>query len=200
MSARASAQSAVKIVAWGWTAIVTLALAGITIAWFSGQDLRTVDSASMAPTVPKGSLAVLEPVREADLAVGDVVEFTDPVDASRTVLHRIEEIASPRGSGRYLRTQGDANATPDPLRVPASSVHARLTHSVPHVGALIWALRPPAGFVILTGGPLALFLLSRWTQRRHVVDASHEDSTLPRKDSEAPFPVGQPDEQPNIAG
>lgn len=199
MTARRIARHGVRVLSWAWTVIVVLALAGLTTVWILGLQLRSIDSGSMAPTVPQGSLAVMESVPEQDLAVGDVVEFTDPADTTRTVLHRIVEITSSRGAGRYLRTQGDANATPDPLLVPASAVHARLTHSTPGAGAVFWALRPPAGVVILAGGPLAMLLVSTFVQRQGPAGGSHQ-SEVPAASSGPPTAMGLSDDQPLFAG
>jgi signal peptidase I len=91
-----------------------------------------------------GSVAVLIPVDPADVGVGDVITYQSPVDR-QVITHRVVEVVEP-GPHPVLRTQGDANPSPDPWE-------ARLA------GATAWrrvAVIPSAGNVIrmLRSGPV----------------------------------------------
>src|SRR3954469_3745813 len=129
----------------GLLVIALLVLAGIGLGPVSGTyRLATVLSGSMAPGMAVGSVSVLIPVDPADVGVGDVIPYQSPVDR-QVITHRVVEVVEP-GPHPVLRTQGDANPSPDPWE-------ARLA------GATAWrrvAVIPSAGNVIrmLRSGPV----------------------------------------------
>jgi signal peptidase I len=125
-----------------------VALAGLPAA--VGGSALTVLSPSMQPTLAPGDVVVVRPRPASQIGVGDVVTFTarDPQSvATRTVTHRVTEVLP----GPVFRTKGDANATPDPLTVPAADVHGVLWYSVPLVGGLVGRLMTPAGAIVGVG-------------------------------------------------
>ena len=105
--------------------------------------LTTVLSGSMGRGMPVGSVAVLVPMRPADVRVGDVITFQAPTADRHVVTHRVVEIVEP-GPHPLLRTKGDANSVPDPweARLTGSPAWRRVA-VVPVVGKLIRALRSP---------------------------------------------------------
>jgi signal peptidase I len=68
--------------------LTTLAVLGVAVAlplatflvslWLKGWQLVTVQSGSMAPTYPIGSLLVVEPIDASEVRVGMGVVFEDP--------------------------------------------------------------------------------------------------------------------------
>jgi signal peptidase len=146
--------------------VVAVALAVITIptamlvvsAWLTGRSLQIVESGSMAPTMPVGSLAVVRPARASEVQVGDIVVF-DEAGRGRQVSHRVMAIDSASVTeGPNFTTRGDANATDDPEAVPATAVRGVVQHHVPGLGGWLGALRWPLGPVLLVGLPLALLV------------------------------------------
>jgi hypothetical protein len=101
---------------------------------------------------------VIAPVSPQEIRKHDVISFNDPGDRSRRILHRVVEVID-NGTGRFFKTQGDANNAPDALLVPAQDVRGRLRWSVPKVGSLLRSLKPPMTYVVLVGPP-ALYLLA----------------------------------------
>jgi signal peptidase I len=123
-----------------------IVLAGV---WLAGWRLDVVRTGSMVPSVPTNALAFVSPISPSDVAENDVISFNDPTDRRRVILHRVTKVVDNNGSGRFFRTQGDANATPDPLLVPGADVRGRLRWHVPKIGVLFRALRPPFSYVVL---------------------------------------------------
>jgi len=148
-----------------WVLAVGGALALLVAVWTAGWRLERIETASMEPTVPPGSLAVVTPVNPQELQAGDVVSFRDPGDRSRRILHRIVRVIH-QSSGTFFVTQGDANATPDPRLVPTSDVQGELRWHVPRLGRLAWALRPPLGLAVLAGIPALVIGASEFRRRR----------------------------------
>ena len=148
--------------------VLTLAalagLAGLAATALAARaDLRplVVRSGSMAPTVPTGSMVLVQRVPAADLRVGDVVAVDRP-DGGR-VMHRIVAITpTDHGAMASLTLKGDANDEADPQ--PVAVIEAdRLAWHLPWAGrAASWLATAPGGFALgclLTG--LAAVILRR---------------------------------------
>ena len=93
------------------------------------------------------------------LAVGDVVTL-HAGEKSAIYTHRIIEVVD-RPDGRWIRTKGDANATPDPTLIHSSAVVGRTELAIPLVGYLLALLSIPAGVLFLVG-MAATLLASAW--------------------------------------
>lgn len=123
---------------------------------------------SMEPAIPTGSLAVVVPVRGADVAVGDVITFTHPLRPSAYVTHRVAAIDE-GPSGRVFVTQGDANALPDEWRVSGDGDGWRLAFALPWLGGMLVAFATSALRVLLLAVPMvalaALALVEIWRPR-----------------------------------
>lgn len=142
-------------------------------AFLEGWQLQHVRSASMAPFLPVGALAVVEPVDPASIEVGQVITFTDPADRGHLITHRVVAVRHDE-DGLRLTTRGDANPGSDPLPVRASDLRGRLGSSVPHLGVAVSAVQEPAAPFVLVGLPavaLAGSELVAWRRRRRWVGA-----------------------------
>jgi signal peptidase len=125
----------------------------------TGRSTFVVAGGSMEPVIPLGSAVVVEPVRPADLAVGDIVSLKSGPKQS-VFTHRIIRVAQLDGQ-IAIETRGDANLTSDPSLTPASAVIGRVSLIIPFAGFLVALLSIASGvlFVIAIG---ALLLLLSW--------------------------------------
>lgn len=120
-----------------------------------GVGAVAVESGSMEPALPVGSLAI---VQEQDgYAEGDVVAYASP-PAGALVTHRISGFD---GQGRVI-ARGDANNVDDPAFDP-SLIEGRVVACVPLAGALAQSLRTPAGVaaLLLIAAAALLYCLGR---------------------------------------
>ncbi len=126
---------------------------------------RTVSvlTGSMRPTMEPGALLVLVPVDPASLEIDDVITFEAPTNERPVVTHRIIEIVVP-GEQPVIRTQGDANNTPDKWTARISDDTAwRVATVVPHAGRLISFLRGPIPRIAtLYVVPLLMLVVMMW--------------------------------------
>lgn len=118
-------------------ALAAVLVGGLLLAVLTGQaSLARVMTASMAPSVPQGSLVVGRPVRPQELRVGDLLTADVPA-LGMTVTHRV--VGLQREDDRtQVRTRGDANAFDDPwtTTLPADGA-TRVVAAVPHLGDLL---------------------------------------------------------------
>lgn len=163
-----------KVASAAWTALLLAAVFAVALASLTDRDLRAVTSSSMEPSVPVGSLVLLEPAPPGSVGVGDVVAFDRAGEAGAEVLHRVVGV-NETGHGRFLTTQGDHNATPDPVPVHETAVEGRLVAGIPRLGRATLALSEPRGLVVLVGVPLAL-AVAQWIGSRRRSAGEHADA------------------------
>ena len=127
-----------------------------------GYRAEPVLSGSMEPTLPVGSLAVVEQIDAADAKRGDVVMFSTPGQKDSLTTHRIVGIDR-QGSRYAYRTRGDANETSDPWQLAPRGSMGKLVVDIPYAGyATKWLAEPEIRTgVVLVGAVLALLLILR---------------------------------------
>ncbi|WP_229673305.1 signal peptidase I [Microbacterium saperdae] len=133
--------------------LVVLALtAQITLIMF-----RT---GSMSPTITAGSVAVVQRVPAADIAIGDVVTV-DRVD-ELPITHRVTSV-EPGASAdeRIITMRGDANTEADPFPYTVTSVRIVL-FSIPGIATLIVGMGNPYVLGVLTLAATALVVWAFW--------------------------------------
>ena len=131
-------------------AVANLAVTG------GGGTLFVVAGGSMEPAVPRGSFVVVHPLEEPP-AIGDAVTVRG--ESGMYVTHRVTRVAQLRGEP-YVELKGDANPAPDPVLAPVSSVVGRVDAVVPVAGRLQLARARPAGWLVLLGAMLTLWMAS----------------------------------------
>jgi signal peptidase len=133
-------------------------------AWLLGWQLQHVESGSMSPTYPVGSLLVTAQIDPTQVEIGMPIVFEDPREAGRLVTHRVVGVAP--GAELSFLTRGDANATNDPAPVPARLVRGRVLWQVTVLGAVLDWLQWPRSFVLLVLVPAGLLAILEWRSRR----------------------------------
>ena len=140
-------------------ALILIVLFGVILGKvvpLTGRQTIIIGGESMEPSIHIGSAIIVAPVAAADLRVGDVVSLRAGDDNS-LFTHRIVEVVD-QPDGRWIRTKGDANSSPDPTLVHASAVEGRVQLAIPLAGYLIALLSIPTGVLFLIG--LAATLLA----------------------------------------
>lgn len=108
-----------------------------------GWQLFAVQTGSMEPAIPVGSIIAVQPVPASGLKVGDVITFADRNRPEMRVTHRIVSLET-RDGQQVAITKGDANNTTDSWNVPLQSAIGRVAFHLPLVGyAVYWLSSPP---------------------------------------------------------
>lgn len=135
---------AILLVALGAAAVVVGL--GARLAPLADLELHAVRSGSMAPAIGIGDLVVVDTGTRPDVGQVAAVRLGNGV----TVLHRVTRIVE-RSDGTWIETRGDANAVPDPVLSPMTSVAGVAPTRVPLVGFFLAMLSLPLGIVSLLG-------------------------------------------------
>lgn len=107
-----------------------------------------VQSGSMEPEYPVGSVIYVRETDSAALAEGDVVTFYLP-DEETLVTHRIVRVDREK---EEIYTKGDANALEDGAATPFSLIVGTPVLCIPHLGYL-------AGYLSSAAGKVGIILL-----------------------------------------
>lgn len=129
----------------------------VVLAYAFDITLIMFRTGSMSPTIPAGSVAVVQRVPAADIQVGDVV--TVDREGQLPVTHRITTItagASP--DERVITLRGDANEMDDPFPYTVSSVRI-VRFAMPGIATVVVAMGDP---YVLGGVTIAAALLVGW--------------------------------------
>ena len=117
--------------------------------------LVSVVSGSMEPTIPTGSLCIVNIRRPSEaVEVGDVIVYVRKSDGLR-IIHRVVSVTD-----AGLVTQGDANRIDDGLSTTAENYFGTSLVHIPGVGKIAMKARTPAGLAIIGAALVAVVI---WT-------------------------------------
>jgi signal peptidase len=122
-------------------------------------------TSSMSPTIPAGSMILVNDVPAEEIRRDDVITFESPggIDETSTgpdrITHRVVEVVERDGT-TYFRTQGDANEEPDPSLVPPGNLVGRVAFHVPLAGRVVQFANSDVGVFGLVIVPAVLLALN----------------------------------------
>jgi len=186
-------------------------LAALLVTFFvplpGKPEFRIVQSGSMEPAVPVGSLVAIVP--SATYGIGDVVTYGADRGGSIPTTHRI--VGSERVDGKlHYQTKGDANEDVDQTLTAHAAVLGKVVATIPRAGYVIDFARNKQGFFFMIVIPAALIMLDEILtivqtargMRRREDDETPAPTTRNKKDrpSVVPQPVTAPRMHAHHAG
>lgn len=132
----------------------------VVLAFTAQITLIMFSTGSMSPTITAGSVAVVQRVPAADIAIGDIVTV-DRVD-ELPITHRVTSV-EPGASAdeRIITMRGDANAEEDPFPYTVTSVRIVL-FSIPGIATVIVGMGNPYVLGVLTLAATTLVVWAFW--------------------------------------
>lgn len=143
-------------------AIIALAVAISAMNLSSGFKLYTVQSGSMSPSIPVGSIVASKPVdvyQEGDVITFVSEEYRGVKNPKDTTTHRVVGVEEKDGQIVYT-TKGDANDTADTNPVTKNLIFGKTIASVPYLGYLVSYAKTREGLIILVIIPATLIIYS----------------------------------------
>lgn len=155
-------------------------------------ELKIVKSGSMEPTIPTGSIVLVQP--QAQYAIGDIITFGPDTKSEIPTTHRIIDYRMENGV-EMIQTKGDANEEADPQLIMERDIIGKVMVHAPYVGFVIDFARQPLGFALLIAIPAGLVILEEviviamemrkmWGKKRD--DDEDDVPSSKSSDSEAP--------------
>ena len=125
------------------------------VAPMVGYDLFAVRGRSMEPTIPLGSLIVVNHRNPGELVPGEIITWEGQNGV--WVTHRIVEVIPGDGLLQF-RTQGDASNAPDGALISENLVLGTVSATIPTLGYALLMLSTPSGIISWLSFGLALLL------------------------------------------
>lgn len=151
-----------------------LCIALVILAYVCDISLIMFKTGSMSPTIPAGSLAVVQETPAADVSVGDVLTVDRP--GSLPVTHRVTSVSG-TGDSRTITMQGDANDYEDPSPYTIADAR-RVIFAIPGLASVVVWFSHPGVLGVLTLATSALVTWAFWpretrTARRRASRGTH---------------------------
>jgi signal peptidase I len=109
-------------------------VAGLLVPRLAGATPYVVETGSMRPELPPGTLVVTRPADPSTIGLGDVITYQIVSGESTVVTHRVVETGIDASGEPRWRTQGDANDVVDERWVLPVQVQGKRWYAVPFLG------------------------------------------------------------------
>jgi signal peptidase len=124
------------VLAWsvilGSGAVLTVA---VVVPRVAGAVPYHVQTGSMRPSLPPGTLVVVRPVEPDEIGIGTVITYQLESGKPAVTTHRVTSLGINNVSGeRIFRTKGDANDAVDLEPVRPVQVRGEVWYAVPYLG------------------------------------------------------------------
>lgn len=122
-----------------------------------GYSFLQVQTGSMEPEFPIGTIVIAKKVDPEELEVGDVISFYSMAEDinGKVNTHRIVELSANMAGGRRFITKGDANGSNDPGDVSPVNIIGKVVYNIGSVtGSVLSVLRNPNVILIFIVLPL----------------------------------------------
>ena len=147
----------------GTSVLVGLAVVLVILLWgvrLVGLNPFFIQSSSMEPTYPTGSIVYVKEADPSKLEVGDVITFNLGGDVRGT--HRIIEVVPDEQNSDIVRfrTKGDANEEADSGLVEASNIVGQAVFCIPFLGFFAAYIQTASGrYLTMAVAAIILLLL-----------------------------------------
>lgn len=167
---------------------VVVGAAAIVIPAVTGSTALTIQTGSMEPAYPPGTMVVIRPTPPEELAPGDVVTYQLRSGEAAVVTHRITQQLRAADGKLLFITQGDHNPVADPAPVQPVQVRGKLWYALPWIGWVATYVTGPWRAVVVPVAVGALFAYAAWMfvsaardRRRGQGRGRHAEDARPRK-------------------
>lgn len=138
--------------------LIVVAVALLVVPAITGSQALIVQTSSMEPTLPAGTIVVVRPMPIDDISPGDVVTYQLHSGEPQVVTHRVVQKQLLVDGTPVVFTQGDANDQPDPDVITADRIRGTVWYSIPWIGWLPTLLSGELRFIIIGGVAAALLM------------------------------------------
>lgn len=159
-------------------AIGAVLLVSLLLPRMAGGSTFVIETGSMRPHLPPGTMVAVQPADASAVRVGDVITYQLRSGDPTVVTHRVVAVGySSEGEVRW-QTQGDANPVADKGWVKPEQVRGRFWYGVPKLGYVTTVISNQQRSVLTTAftvglGTYALIqFASAWRDRRRRVSAA----------------------------
>ena len=162
-----------QVVAWlVMLSVGALLLVALVVPRVGGATPYVIETSSMRPSLPPGTMVVVKPAAPQSIAIGDVITYQLRSGDPTVVTHRVVAVGDDGTGGIHWRTRGDANGAADRGWVRPQQVQGTLWYAVPYIGYVtsVFSAQQHGALVVLVALLLAGYALVQlrgaWAGRR----------------------------------
>ena len=133
-----------------------------------------VQSGSMEPAIPTGSIVFVKDVPAENIQEGDVITYAESRGAPSTTHRVIQKFDE--GAGIRFQTKGDANEDPDPEPVYRDEIVGVVIFSVPYLGYLVAFASTRVGWVAFVVIPVVALIASELWELYQALEPVEEEN------------------------
>ncbi len=141
---------------------IGIGIAAIVVPALTGSTALTVQTGSMKPNLPPGTLVVARPTNIADITPGMVLTYQLKSGESTLVTHRVTQKQQLADGTTVFITQGDANPKPDPNPIIKEQIKGTVWYAIPYVGWLTTLLTGDTRGVLIFVAAGGLLIYAAW--------------------------------------
>ncbi|HEX2893137.1 MAG TPA: signal peptidase I [Marmoricola sp.] len=131
-------------------AIGAVVLAAVIVPRLGGATPYVIETGSMRPGMPPGTVVVVRPVTPRDIGVGSVITYQLESGQPAVVTHRVVGQGIDGAGQVRFRTQGDANNAVDAGWVRPVQIKGARWYAVPLIGYVTTLITPGLRQALLT--------------------------------------------------
>lgn len=132
-------------------------LATMLVPRLAGATPYVIETSSMRPTLPPGTLVVVkQPADLSKVSTGTVMTFQERSGDPTVVTHRVVSVGFDGSGAPRFRTQGDANDVPDQGWVLPEQVRGTEWYALPYLGYATAFINDQKGGVLVVLVVIAL--------------------------------------------
>lgn len=124
-------------------------LVALIIPRIAGATPYVIETGSMRPTLPPGTMVIAKPVPPESIAAGDVITYQIKSGDPTVVTHRVKTVGYDGLGQVRFRTQGDANDAMDRTWVLPEQIRGKEWYAVPYLGYVAFWLDGSARSLVL---------------------------------------------------
>lgn len=138
-------------------AVIAILLVTFFIPKCLGYEPYNIQTGSMTPKYPIGSMIYVKSVPFEEIQENDVVTYRTAADGGWVVTHRVVSVDR---DAKTVRTKGDANNTEDGTLAYSNIIGKATNFAIPFLGAIVTQYQAGNGKMITIIGIVALLGIS----------------------------------------
>ncbi|WP_413317393.1 signal peptidase I [Agrococcus sp. 1P02AA] len=154
--------------------VILIGIAAIAVPAVTGSTALTVQTSSMEPELPPGTLIVVRPTPVEEIAPGSIMTYQLRSGEATVVTHRVLEQHRTADGGYRFLTKGDANPGPDPGFVREVQVRGTLWYAIPWVGWVTQVVTGEVRAIVIPIAVVALGAYAAWMIATGILERSRE--------------------------
>lgn len=153
-------------------AIGAVLVVSLIVPRLAGGSTFVIETGSMRPHLPPGTMVAVQPAEASAVRVGDVITYQLRSGDPTVVTHRVVAVGYDGSGAVRWQTQGDANSVADKNWVQPEQLRGRFWYGVPMLGYVTSFVTQQQRSVLVSalalglGGYALTMFVGAWRDRR----------------------------------